>query len=249
MPEMTQYEHGVPSWVDMGTHDLSASVRFYSELFGWQGQDMGEEAGHYTIVTKDGKQVAAISPAQDPGPPRWTTYVNVDNVDDVVSKAESAGGRIIVPPMDVMTAGRMAIFADTTGAAIAVWQPGEHTGAQLVNEPGSLVWNELTTSDLAKTKAFYTEAFGWGWGGADQYAEAQVAGRTIAGVLPRPADMPAEVPDNWQVYFGTPDVDGDTKKATGLGATVLVNPMDIPGMGRFSVLADPQGATFALYQG
>jgi hypothetical protein len=246
---MKQYEHGVPSWVDMGTHDLSASVRFYSELFGWQGQDMGEEAGHYTIVSKDGKEVAAIGPAQDPGPPRWTTYVNVDNVDDVVSKAESAGGKIVAPPMDVMAAGRMAIFADTTGAVIAVWQAGEHIGAQLVNEPGSLVWNELATSDLAKSKAFYTDVFGWGWGGTDQYAEAQVTGRTIAGVMPRPADMPAEVPDNWQVYFGTPDVDADTKKATDLGATVLVNPTDIPGMGRFSVLMDPQGASFALFQG
>jgi predicted enzyme related to lactoylglutathione lyase len=77
MPEMTRYEHGVPSWVDIGTQDPSTGVRFYSELFGWEGQDMGEEAGHYTIVTKDGKQVAAISPAQDPGPPRWTTYINV----------------------------------------------------------------------------------------------------------------------------------------------------------------------------
>ena len=81
MPEMTRYEHGVPSWVDIGTHDLGAGVRFYSELFGWDGQDMGEEAGHYTIAAKDGKQVAAISPAQDPGPPRWTTYINVDDVD------------------------------------------------------------------------------------------------------------------------------------------------------------------------
>src|SRR5580658_4392332 len=109
MPEMTRYEHGVPSWVDIGVHDLKGGVDFYAELFGWDVQDMGEEAGHYSIVSKSGKQVAAISPAQDPGPPRWTTYINVDDVDEVAAKVESAGGKVIVPPMDVMTAGRMAI--------------------------------------------------------------------------------------------------------------------------------------------
>jgi predicted enzyme related to lactoylglutathione lyase len=151
--------------------------------------------------------------------------------------------------MDVMKAGRMAIFKDTTGAIIAAWQPGDHIGAELVNEPGALVWDELSTSDLGKSKAFYSETFGWGWGGGDEYAEAQVAGRTIAGVMPRRPDMPAEVPDGWLVYFGSPDVDADVKKATGMGATTLVPPTDIPEMGRFAVLMDPQGAAFAIFKG
>jgi uncharacterized protein len=249
MPEMTRYDHGVPSWVDIGLPDLQAGLKFYNTLLGWEGQDMGEEAGHYTMAFKNGKMVGALSTAQDPGPPRWTTYVNVDDVDAVAKEAELAGGTIIVAPMDVMTAGRMAIVQDTTGAVIAAWQPRDHMGAQLVNEPGAFIWGELSTSDLAKSKAFYSKVFGWGWGGADEYAEAQVGGRTVAGVMPRPADMPAEVPDMWLVYFGANDVDADTKRATDLGATVLVEPTDIPGTGRFSVLMDPQGATFALFQG
>ena len=249
MPEMTRYEHGVPSWVDIGTPDPSSSLRFYAQLFGWEGEDMGEEAGHYTIVSKLGKQVAAISPAQDPGPPRWTTYINVDDVDAVAKKAESAGGTVVVAPMDVMSAGRMAIFQDTTGAVIAAWQPNEHIGAQLVNEAGALIWSELATADLAKSKAFYSEAFGWGWGGADEYAEAQVGGRTIAGVMPRRPDMPPDVPDSWLVYFGMDDVDAGAKKASDLGAKVIVDPTDIPGTGRFAVLIDPQGAAFALFKG
>lgn len=249
MPEMTRYEHGVPSWVDIGMHDLAAGVGFYTALFGWTGQDMGEETGHYTIALKDGKQVAAIAPAQDAGPPRWTTYVNVDDVDQVARTAEAAGGKTLVAPMDVLGEGRMAMFTDTTGAPIAAWQPARHLGAQLVNEPGALVWNELTTSDLAKSKAFYATVFGWGWAGDDQYAQAQVGGRSIAGVLPRPADIPADVPDSWQVYFGAADVDASTAQAVDLGATVLASPMDIPGMGRFSVLSDPQGAVFALFAG
>ncbi|HEX4862505.1 MAG TPA: VOC family protein [Acidimicrobiales bacterium] len=249
MPEVSRYDHGVPSWVDIGTPDVPSGLRFYTELFGWTAQDMGEEAGHYTIVSKNGKQVAALSTAQDPGPPRWTTYINVDDVDDTAKKAESAGGAVVMPPMDVMTAGRMAIFSDTTGAFIAAWQPGEHKGAQLVNESGAPTWNELSTSDLAKSKAFYSEVFGWSWGGNDEYAEAQVNGRTIGGVMPRRPDMPADVPDSWLVYFGSDNVDAQTKKAADLGATVVVEPMDIPGAGRFSVLIDPQGAAFALFKG
>lgn len=250
MAEMTRYEHGVPSWVDMGTQDPAASLQFYTSLFGWQGQDMGEQAGHYTIVSKNGKQVAALSPAQeDAGPPRWTTYVNVDNVDAVADRAKSAGGTVIVAPMDVMTAGRMAIVQDPTGAVIAAWQAGDHLGAQRVNEPGAFTWSELATSDLTKAKAFYSDVFGWGWGGSGDYAEAQVGGRTIAGVMPRPQDMPAEVPDAWLVYFGGTDVDADVKRAIDLGATVVAGPMDIPDMGRFAVLLDPQGAAFALFKG
>jgi uncharacterized protein len=249
MPEMTRYENGVPSWVDIGVHDLEGAVRFYSELFGWDVEDMGEQAGHYSIVSKGGKQVAAISPGQDPGPPRWTTYINVDDVDDAAKKVESGGGAVIVAPMDVMTAGRMAIFTDTTGAFIAAWQPQDHIGAQLVNEAGAFVWSELSTSDLAKSKAFYSEVFGWGWGGADEYSEAQVAERSIAGVMPRPPGMPADTPDNWLVYFGTNDVDSDAKRAQDLGATVIVEPTDIPGTGRFAVLLDPQNAVFGLFRG
>ena len=248
MPEMTGYENGVPSWVDMGVHDLEAASRFYSELFGWEIQDLGEEAGHYSMASKGGKQVAALSPAQDPGPPRWTTYVNVDDLDAVAKSAEASGGTVIVPPMDVMNAGRMAIFQDTTGAFVAAWQPQEHIGAQLVNEAGAFIWSELSTSDLEKSKAFYSDVFGWNWGGADEYAEATVSGRTIAGVMPRRPDMPADVPDMWLVYFGTDDVDADTKRAKDLGATIVVEPMDIPGTGRFSVLMDPESSAFALFK-
>ena len=248
MPEMAKYDHGVPSWVDIGAHDLPAAVGFYTDLFGWKTQDMGEEAGHYTAALKNGKRVAALAAAQDPGPPRWTTYVNVDDADAVTKRAQEAGGTVIVPVMDVMTAGRMAIFADTTGAVIALWQPGNHIGAELVNEPGTFGWSELTTSDLAKSKAFYSSVFGWEWGGAAEYAEAKVNGRTIAGVMPRRPDIPADVPDNWLVYFGSADLDTDVNKASAAGATVIVPPTAIPNSGRFAVITDPEGAAVGLFQ-
>jgi uncharacterized protein len=110
----------------------------------------------------------------------------------------------------------MAIVAGTAGAVIAAWQPGQHLGAQLVNEPGAFIWSELSSSDVAKSKAFYSAVFGSGWGGGEDYPEAQVSGR-IAGLMPRRSGMPADVPDNWLVHFGAADVDADVKKATDLG--------------------------------
>jgi hypothetical protein len=150
--------------------------------------------------------------------------------------------------MDVMTAGRMVVFADTTGAVAAAWQPKDHAGAQLVNEPGSFTWSELLSSNVEESKRFYGEVFGWGWGGAPEYAEVQVGGRSVAGLMIRPPDLPAEVPDNWQIYFGSADIDADVRKAKELGATVILPSTVIPNMGRFSVLMDPQGATFAIFQ-
>lgn len=248
MPEMDRYENGVPSWVDIGSPDLAGTLAFYTSLFGWEAQDMGEQAGHYHMVTKMGRFVTGIGPAQEPGPPRWATYINVDDIDAIAKTTEAAGGQVVVAPTDVMTAGRFAVLKDATGAFVSAWQPGMHKGAQVVNEAGAFTWCELHTGDMARSKAFYSEVFGWGWGGSDDYAEGQVAGRTVAGVMPRPADLPAEVPDHWQVYFGADDTDAATAKATELGATVVVPPMDIPGTGRFSVLSDPQGAIFALFK-
>jgi hypothetical protein len=175
-------------------------------------------------------------------------YVNVDDVDAVAKAVEAAGGRVLVAPMDVMTAGRMAVFADTTGAVVSAWQAKDHPGAQLVNEPGAFTWSELLSGDVDKSKEFYSEVFGWGWGGAPEYAEVQVGGRSVAGLMARPPMLPAEVPDYWQIYFGSADLEADIQKAGELGGTVVVPPTEVPNMGRFAVLADPQGATFAIFQ-
>src|ERR1700730_7557709 len=140
------YATGTPVWVDLGTPDLPASVRFYSELFGWQGGDKGEQFGHYTIMRQDGKQAAAIGPLMsEQQPTAWTTYISTTSAEDTARKVTEAGGTVLSPPMQVADQGTMAVFMDPTGGAFAVWQPDVMTGAELVNKPGSLSWNELST--------------------------------------------------------------------------------------------------------
>jgi uncharacterized protein len=250
MPRVESYASGTPSWVDLASPDVEASAAFYGTLFGWTADELPPEAGGYRIFHKDGIPVAGCGPIMMEGqPPAWLTYVSVADAEATMARVAGAGGTAFVQPMDVLDAGRMAVFADTTGAACALWQPKDHPGAGLVNEAGTLVWNELSTRDPAAAVNFYTHVFGWetstnDMGGSD-YTEWKLAGETVGGMMERPAEMPAEVPDYWLTYFGTDDCDATVTAAQDAGAAVFVPPTDIP-PGRFAVLADPFGATFAV---
>ncbi|MGA2036432.1 MAG: VOC family protein [Acidimicrobiales bacterium] len=252
MPEFTSYPAGTPSWVDVASPDPTASNAFYGALFGWEAEDLGPDAGHYVLFRKQGKMVAGGGPTMMEGQPTaWTTYVGVDDADATVDRARKAGATVFVEPMDVMEAGRMAVFADPTGAALGIWQPKDHKGAELANEPGAFVWNELQTRDVPAAKSFYTDVFGWQPNdmdmGGSTYTEWKLGDRPAAGMMPMPAMVPAEVRAHWLVYFGVDDCDATVAKATGLGATTLVPATDIP-PGRFGVLSDPAGAAFAVIE-
>ena len=190
----------------------------------------------------------------NPGmPPVWMTYVNVDSADAAAAKVAANGGTVFVGPMDVMDAGRMVVFADPIGAVLGLWQPNEHTGAQVANEPGTYCWSELVTTDLDASKAFYGAVFGWDAedqgppGGPPAYTEWQLNGKSIGGMLQKSPDMPAEMPPAWGVYFAVADTDATVAKAQELGASVFMGPTDIE-PGRFAVLADNVGAVFNVLQ-
>jgi len=250
MPEFTSYDAGTPSWVDHGTTDLESSNSFYAELFGWIAEDQGEEMGHYTIMRKGGKSVAGNMMIMMEGQPSaWTTFVSVDDADATIDLVKKAGGMVFAEPMDVSDIGRMAVFADVEGAVIGIWQPKTFIGAELANEAGSFVWNELNSRDLPAAKAFYGEVFGWTPNDLVMeemsYTEWKLGDKALAGMMTMPEMVPAEVPPHWLVYFGVDDTDASVAKATKLGATTIVSPTDIP-PGRFAVLSDPDGAVFAI---
>ena len=153
MPGRTSYTQGTPNWVDLQTTNQDAAKAFYSGLFGWTYDDQPMGEGQvYSMAMLGGHQVAAIS-SQPPemaaagAPPMWNTYLAVDSVDDATAKVEAAGGKVAMAPFDIMDAGRMAFVMDPAGAPVALWQANQHIGATLVNEPGTLSWNELITAD------------------------------------------------------------------------------------------------------
>jgi hypothetical protein len=179
-------------------------------------------------------------------------YVAVENADAVIAKAVELGGQALCPNMDVWDFGRMGAFKDPTGATLSVWQPNTHLGADVVMETNSVGWVELATRDTAKAMSFYGDLFGWklhqGQAGEMEYNEIENAGQRIGGIMPMAGPQWDGVPPNWSIYFVVTDCAAKANQAAALGGQVCVPPTDIPNVGTFSVLADPQGAMFQIIQ-
>lgn len=256
MGERTIYIAGSFSWTDLATTDHDAAKAFYSQLFGWEADDMPAGEGVvYSMMKLDDRYVAAIAPQpqqqRDAGvPPTWQSYITVESADDTLARAGELGGTVHAGAFDVFDAGRMGVVQDPQGAYFLVWQPKQHIGAGLVNAPGALTWNELATTDLDGAARFYGDLFSWGTEpmGDDEmpYLLIRRTDSELNGGI-RPV-MPPGTPPHWLVYFGTDSADASVQRVGELGGSTLVEPMDIP-QGRIAVVADPQGAVFALFQG
>jgi predicted enzyme related to lactoylglutathione lyase len=254
MSERASYTPGTPCWVDLGSPDIDASIAFYGGLFGWEvpAAENVEQTGGYRRATKGGADVAGMMPLMQEGqPPAWSSYVSVADANATAAAVKGAGGNVIAEPMDVMGLGTMAIFADPTGAVFGIWQPGTFPGAGLVNEPGAISWNELNTRDPEGAKAFYGAVFGWGFEDNDMgemgtYTTIKLGDDMVGGMLDMAGrGVPEQVPAHWQVYFAVEDTDAAVAQAKQSGGSVMVEPMEVPA-GRFSILLDPHGASFAV---
>lgn len=248
MPEKSAYAHGEPSWVDLATEDLAGSKTFYTTLFGWVADDVPmDEADGYGMFSLNGRHVGGYGPPPPGRPASWAVYVTVDDLDAVTAAVAGNGGTVAAGPMDVFTAGRMAVVQDPTGAMLSLWQPGDHPGAGVQDEANAMTWVELSTTDVEAARAFYTAVLGWTTKdssdvAAGDYMEFQHGGRSVAGMMASQTGA-----SYWMPYFQPADIDRMVGEATALGSTVMVPTMAIPG-GEFAVLVDPQGAAFGLFR-
>jgi predicted enzyme related to lactoylglutathione lyase len=248
---MTAPLPGVPNWVDLGTADLDDAQRFYTTLFGWTAHVSGDEYGGYTIFALDGRPAAGAGPLFGEGQPTaWSTYIGTDDSDAVAARVDAAGGKVLVAPFDVGDQGRMAAFLDQAGAPFSVWQPGSMPGAEVFDVPGALTWNELTTRDVDGSVAFYGAVFGWTARSSAvsgvPYLVWEHNGETIAGIQPMVGDdWPDDLPPHWMVYFAVEDCDATAEYAYALGGRI-VHPPTTLAIGRYAVLEDPEGGTFAV---
>ena len=261
MAQATLPAIGTFCWPELSTRDLGAAKSFYGDLFGWQPNEVASSMGNYVILSAGDRQAAGLcaqseEQRQQGIPPNWLSYVSVPDADAAAAKAKELGGRVLHGPFDVMEEGRMAVIQDPTGAVFALWQARNHKGVGAYLEPGALCWTELATRDAKAAQAFYTRLFGWtAQAPADPampYFEWVLDGAHFGGMMEITEHRGPgwkDIPSHWLVYFMVRDVDERTARAQALGATVHLAPRDIPDVGRFSVLADPQGAVFALFQG
>jgi uncharacterized protein len=252
MPEVSSYATGQPSWADVTSPDVDAAASFYSELFGWEADKAPQpEAGGYTMFSREGKHVAAASPPLQEGiPPHWTVYLAADDVDEIAGRIREAGGNVMMEPFDVFDSGRMTLAADPTGAMFGVWQAANHIGSQLRGEPGTMNWAEVQTRDKAAAQRFYEQVFGYetetmDMGAGGGYVLLKVNGESAAGLIQIGPEW-GDVPSNWSVVFEVEDCDAAVAKVQELGGSVIREPQDLEGVGRFAVVADRWGAVFQV---
>lgn len=245
----TAWPTGTPCWVDLAVPDVEAAKEFYGAVLGWTYLDTGEELGHYQICKRDGHHAAGIGPQQSPDQPTaWTTYLASDAVDDTARKITENGGTVLAGPFDVPRSGRMCIALDSEGCAFGVWQAAEGIGAEIYNEPGSLVWNEAAVPDPDVARKFYAAVFGYSYhsveGAGPEYTTFQGGGDPLGGIGGL-GDRPPGTPPHWMVYFMVADTDAAIAAATERGATVVGGPVDTP-YGRMASISDPQGSVFSI---
>lgn len=250
----TDFTHGSPCWIDLGSPDTDAATAFYGGVFGWRFVSAGPEAGGYGIFQKDGKAVAALGPLTEEGASSaWTVYFWTDDVQATATSVEQSGGTVRVAPMDVMGEARMAQFTDQQGARFAALQPGRAPGGlEKASEDDALVWVELHVPDPVAGIGFYRGLFGW----RSQAMEAP--GMTYRVLSLKNGDQQATsfggvaalqeggLEAGWVPYFAVADADEIVRKTEANGGSVLMPAADVPDVGKIAWLADTSGAVFAV---
>lgn len=252
MTQIARHEPGTFCWVELSTTDPKDARRFYGDLFGWSGVEVPMEGTQfvYNFFKKEEDDVAGFylqMPDQKAMgiPPNWMSYVAVASADDAAKRVRELGGTVLAEPMDVQDSGRMSILQDPQGATFGVWQPSKHIGSRRWNEPNAPCWNELLTSDVAKAGEFYGGLFGWTGKVGGDYTEFSKGKNSFAGMMAIKKEW-GGMPPNWGYYVRVEDTDAAAKKAASLGGKIHVPPTDIENVGRFAMLADPQGAVFSV---
>lgn len=253
---MTDHDAASFSWTELATTDLEDAKLFYRSLFGWSYADravgpsktytlcsvpQGNAAGIFTLDADEVRRGIT---------PHWGSYVSVKDVAETTGSVRRNGGHVIEGPLEVKGVGRMSVFRDPSGAVTRAWTSDKPRAVEHV--PGAVTWNELLTSDPDAAGKFYASTFGWraepmDLGPMGTYALFKLGDEDVAGMMKKPPHL-EHAPSHWLVYFAVESCEGSTEKARSLGAEVLGGVTGILGVGRFSVIRDPQGAVAALLE-
>lgn len=254
MYTVTKYPHGTFSWADANSTDPEKAKPFYTGLFGWDKDEMpmGNDET-YTMFKMDGQYVVALSPMQDEMkkqgiPSHWNNYISVDDVDALVDKITEHGGTVLAGPFDVFDSGRMLTLQDPTGAVVTLWKAKTHIGAGVVNKPGAMMWNELSTRDVEKAKDFYNKVLGWEYKtDENNYTLILNNGRMNGGMMQMDEKW-GDVPPNWMTYINVADLDKSIEDVSKLGGNIIMGKTSAGEVGEFAIVADPTGAVFTIMQ-
>lgn len=244
------YLHGKFVWFEHLSADPTRAHKFYDALFGWHTEltPMGGPEP-YPLIMNGHDGIGGLRSAPEGVPAQWMSYLSVADVDAAHQAVLAAGGRSLMPPADFPPVGRGATVADPTGAPFSIWKGAQGDRPDVPQTAtGDWMWNELSTPDEKKAVDFYTGVFGFGHDSMDMgpqgtYHLLKSGDKMRAGVMRAPS---AEVPPMWLPYVAVADADATLAKAIQLGARQIVAATDIPNVGRFAAVLDPQGAAIAF---
>jgi uncharacterized protein len=257
MPTVERFAPGEFCWIELATSNQNAAKSFYTALFGWTVRDVPIGPNDiYSLLELQGRVAAAafaISGSESAAgvPPHWHLYVAVASADEAAKKAAELGGKVVEAPFDVMDRGRAALIQDPTGAFFSVWEANKRAGVGVTGEAGAFCWADLNTPDQGRAKTFYEGLFGWKLTPGQEKESGYLHimnGENYIGGVPAAYQNSADSPPHWLLYFAVADVDATFQQAKDMNARILLPPMGFEGVGQMAILADPQGAVFALYR-
>jgi predicted enzyme related to lactoylglutathione lyase len=242
-------------WFDLMVGDVGKAKGFYTDLMGWGTRDAPmPPQGTYTIFSYQGADFGGLATLPDSkAPPYWMPYVQVSNVEQTLRDAQNMGATVLMGPTEIPNVGRFATLQDPTGGVLSIINFNQPTappgpGNNLV---GAVAFCELLTDDLPAALKFYETLFGWqhvviNVPGFDDYYILLHGPNQIGGMYGR-SGTPISA-NTWLTYFEVDDVDARNGLALTSGSQTLLPPNDAAGIGRFSWVADPQGAMIALFK-
>ena len=237
---------GHPGWVEVAATDTAAALKFYTELFGWTEQSIGDENFEYHILTNGDKTIGGLSGKMNEyQPSQWLTYLETNDIEKAIADVAANGGTTYMPATP-MPGGLFTVASDPAGAPLGIVQSEGTFDSD--GEENGLVWFELEVKDKFKeTVDFYKNVFAWE--PETGYDAPEMTYLTVApwiGIYTGP-DFPAyfKGQSQWSVTFKVSDVEAMAEKAKALGATVEHVMKDTP-YGDFAMLRDPEGAFFVV---
>ncbi|WP_405621188.1 VOC family protein [Streptomyces sp. NBC_01508] len=237
---------GTPTWIDLRTPDRAGALAFYQVLFGWEYEPYPTGDVQGTRCLLRGRPVAGIVPDPDRTVAVWTMYFATDDCDGTARRVTERGGRLIEPPADLADHARTAVATDSVGARFGLWQGRSRLGSEIVNEPDSLIRNDLITPDPERARAFYTALFGFTPDRNKEVPELDFTflrrpdGHEIGGIIGSPG-VPSSA---WETLFAVSDTDAVARRATESGGS-STDPEDTP-YARMATVTDPAGAVFSV---
>jgi uncharacterized protein len=225
---------------EVGAADAQPLVAFYAELFGWDMQAISE--GYTQVDTRGGQGLTGGVGRSNTGDPWATFYVEVDDLQATLERAEALGGRTVVPVIE-LPGMAFAMFDDPDGLLVGLMRAGATADAVTrppsVGDGAAVDWFEVLGSDAGRSQAFYRELFGWDVpDGAYGQVTAGIGGGIGAGGEARWAT----------VYASVADVEATLARAEALGGSRVYGPKPVDDHTETGAFRDPAGNLFGVYR-